>query len=192
MVPLEAVRPEAAARVSPTQEAVKETSNIVMAPGNMDLGLTEGQRRKLELQAQAAAALETEYSWWHAGDGDPENLVMATSPQEYKRLILEAPPNALVVVDYLKPSCAGCRRLFPKLKQVAASNPDALFIKVNVDTPEMRELGQGMQVAHLPWFHLFRGGQLLNSFSANVTTMATLRAEIAANKACEDPNCSVY
>lgn len=146
-----------------------------------------------------------------------------------------------MVVDYLKPSCAACRRLYPKLLQIAKSNPDALFIKVrtsssarllrpedsavegglpparrvsggggrpplltpfpfppiarqqvNVETPEMRELGRGMNVTHLPWFHMFRGGDLIASFSANVTTVSTLRAEIAANKACVDPGCSVY
>lgn len=227
------------------------------------------------------------------------------------------------MVDYLKPSCGACRRLFPKLQQIAAQNPDALFVKVrlgllqlrgasclllpaslggmlckphscpapaqeycppalgtchvltlplaaapppcapqvNVDlSPEMRELGQGMggatalaahslavrapgcvarrlpaqlqlarqlggrspqppartlalnpsqpakpswspthsipppsytpAVTHLPWFHIWRGGELVTSFSASVTTVATLRAEIAAHKACEHPACS--
>ena len=65
-------------------------------------------------------------------------------------------------------------------------------VQVNVDTEEMRELGQGMQVAHLPWFHLFLAGDLRASFSANVTSVATLRAEIAANKPCTDPACGVY
>lgn len=45
-------------------------------------------------------------------------------------------------------------------------------------------------MTHLPWFHLFLGGQLTASFSANVTTVATLRAEIAAHKACEHPACT--
>lgn len=65
-------------------------------------------------------------------------------------------------------------------------------LQVNVDTDEMRELGQGMQVSHLPWFHLFLAGDLRASFSANVTSVATLRAEIAANKSCTDPGCDVY
>lgn len=86
--------------------------------------------RKLELQAQAAAALAAENSWWQDTADSPPNLVTAHTPADYKRLIVEAPPSQLVVVDYLKPSCMGCRRIFPKLKQLAASNPDALFIKV--------------------------------------------------------------
>ncbi len=86
--------------------------------------------RKMELQAEAAALLEQENSWWRDTADAPANLLTATSPAEYKRLIVQAPTNQLVVVDYLKPSCMGCRRLFPKLKQLAAQNPDALFIKV--------------------------------------------------------------
>ena len=56
----------------------------------------------------------------------------------------------------------------------------------------MRELGQGMQVTHLPWFHLFRGGDLVAPFTANLATVSQLRAEIATNKPCCDPGCSVY
>jgi len=43
-----------------------------------------------------------------------------------------------------------------------------------------------------PWFHLFLGGELRSSFSANLATVAQLRAEIAAAKACLDPGCAVY
>ncbi|KAL4442958.1 hypothetical protein ABPG77_008449 [Micractinium sp. CCAP 211/92] len=154
--------------------------------------LTEGQRRKLELQAQAAAALAADNAWWQDDADAPANFITARTPAEYKALIMGAAPTQLVVVDYLKPSCNACRRLSPKLKQIAASNPETLFIKVNVDTEEMRELGEGMQVAHLPWFHLFLAGDLRASFSANVTSVATLRAEIAANKLCTDPACDVY
>ena len=45
-------------------------------------------------------------------------------------------------------------------------------------------------MTHLPWFHIWRAGELVASFSANVTTVATLRAEIAAHKACEHPACT--
>lgn len=141
-----------------------------------------------------------------------------------------------MVVDYLKPSCGGCRRLYPKLKQIAAANPDALFLKVrrpplgpppavpagapapcsssglrrpapphrcshpapcallpqvNVDlSDELREVGQGMGVEALPWFHLFVAGGLVASFSANVATVAQLRSEIAAHKPCVDAACA--
>ncbi|KAL4457684.1 hypothetical protein ABPG75_012549 [Micractinium tetrahymenae] len=177
-------------------ETATTSGRVGMAGGASNIlpaeQLTEGQRRKLELEAQAAAALAAENAWWQDDAGAPPNLVAARTPAKYKALIVGAAPTQLVVVDYLKPSCSACRRLFPKLKQIAASNPETLFIKVNVDTDEMRELGEGMQVSHLPWFHLFLAGELRASFSANVATVATLRAEIAANKACTDPACDVY
>ena len=84
-------------------------------------------RRKLALQAEAQRQLEEDNAWWRAAAA---NLVTAATPADYKRLITEAPPDRLVVVDYLKPSCAACRRLMPKLEQVAAANPAALFVKV--------------------------------------------------------------
>lgn len=51
---------------------------------------------------------------------------------------------------------------------------------------ELAELGQGMGVTHLPHFHLFTGGRLAASFTANIATISTLRAEIAAHKPCSD------
>lgn len=48
---------------------------------------------------------------------------------------------------------------------------------------------------HLPTprrFHLWLGGEIVQSFSANVTTVATLRAEIANFKPCSDPGCEMY
>lgn len=66
----------------------------------------------------------------------------------------------------------------------ASTLPSRLPWQVNVDlNPELRELGQGMGVTHLPWFHLFAGAELVASFSANTSTVATLRAEIDAHKA---------
>ena len=64
--------------------------------------------------------------------------------------------------------------------------------QVNVESPEMRALGEGMQLYSLPWFHTFIGGALVSSFSANLHTVDKLRAEVAASKACTDPGCSMY
>lgn len=53
--------------------------------------------RKLELQAQARAALEAENSWWKDAAGAPPNLVSACTKAEYKAAIVNAAPNQLVV-----------------------------------------------------------------------------------------------
>ena len=54
-------------------------------------------RRKLELQAQAQAALEADNSWWKDTAGAPPNLVSASTKTEFKALIMQAAPNQLVV-----------------------------------------------------------------------------------------------
>jgi thiol-disulfide isomerase/thioredoxin len=87
-------------------------------------------RKLLELEAQAALAREN--SWWQDAADPPQNLVTAATPAEFKHLITSAPESQLVVVDYLKPSCMGCRRIFPKIQQLAASNADVLFVKVRL------------------------------------------------------------
>lgn len=84
------------------------------------------------MEAEVRAQLDAENSWWVDTAGAPANLVSADSKADFKRLITEAPPTQLIVVDYLKPSCGACRRLYPKLQQVAAANPDALFLKVRL------------------------------------------------------------
>lgn len=51
--------------------------------------------------------------------------------EEYNRALLQCKAAyGLVVVDFFAPWCAGCRRLYPKLRQIAAANLDVAFIKV--------------------------------------------------------------
>ena len=46
-------------------------------------------------------------------------------------------------------------------------------------------------VDRLPFFHLYRCGELRAGFAANLSKLAQLRAEIAFLKACSEPACSV-
>lgn len=76
------------------------------------------------------AQLEAEHSWWRDDAASPPNMRTVSSKAEFKALIMEAPAHQLVVCDYLKPSCGACRRMYPKLQQIAAQNPDVLLVKV--------------------------------------------------------------
>jgi thiol-disulfide isomerase/thioredoxin len=38
--------------------------------------------------------------------------------------------DCLVVVEVFVPACPGCRKLFPKIKQIASNNPDVRFVQV--------------------------------------------------------------
>lgn len=46
-------------------------------------------------------------------------------------------------------------------------------------------------VTKLPFFQLWRDCDIVASFTANVTTVSALRAEIAAHKVCTDPGCAL-
>lgn len=91
--------------------------------------------RRAALEAEVRAQLEAEHSWWRDDAGCPPNLRTVGSKAEFKSLITEAPAGQLVVCDYLKPSCGACRRMHPKLQQIAAQNPDVLIVKVGAGRP---------------------------------------------------------
>ena len=258
--------------------------------------------RRAALEQEAREELERENAWWRTTGAVP-NVHLAVTPKEWKGLILSAAPGQLVVVDYLRPSCAACRTLAPKVKQLAEENSDLIVVKVrlcrgcwlaalrrarvgggaagevglaclssrsrqqgsrgaqppdctaglhcqiarhatpqshhrrlliplpwgttalprllslappplfarapashncpslpsypgppillqvNTDEPGMRELAEAMGVQVLPWFQLWKDREPLCGFTANVTTISRLRAEVAAHKPCIDPEC---
>ena len=43
-----------------------------------------------------------------------------------------------------------------------------------------------MGIQQLPYFQFYKGGKLINQFASNLTRVNHLRAEIAANKDCND------
>lgn len=180
---------EAARELSPARQGSRPSPGSSSSGGGGGASSSSGgASMRAELERQARARLEAEDGWHKQGGASLANLAAPATPREFKALVTGA-PGRLVVVDYFKPSCNGCRTLYPKLLQLAANNPETLFIKVNTDAPALRELAQGMGVASLPWFQLFRDGDLLSSFTANVTSISVLRAEVAARKACDGPGC---
>ena len=194
----------------------------------------------------------------------PANLLTAVSPEGFHRAVAT---HRLVVADFWVPWCNGCRRLYPKLKQIAANNPEVTFLSVRLPPrrrpallPLLRCPASGRLAVHrlqlsagcmerakrrdaartsrpgcphgfalqrpavpavadraapcapqvngadaaltgfvasdlgvdrLPFFHLYRCGELRAGFAANLSKLAQLRAEIAFLKACSEPACSV-
>ena len=57
----------------------------------------------------------------------PANLLTAVSPEAFRQAVAT---HRLVVADFWVPWCNGCRRLYPKLKQIAANNPEVTFLSV--------------------------------------------------------------
>lgn len=119
-------------------------------------------------------------------------MVMASNAQE----LLAAMDTArrteqLVVVDFFAPWCIGCKTLYPKLRQIAERNQDVSFIKVNCEVEELRQFAADCGIDKLPFFHLYRSGELVARFSANISTVSVIRAEIASHKECTGPGCSM-
>jgi thiol-disulfide isomerase/thioredoxin len=90
----------------------------------------------------------------------------------------------LVVVNFFAPECYACKSMQPKLRQIASSNPDTLFIKVNGFLDEFRAYCDAMGITKIPYFHLYRSNKRVSEFTANMRPekLALLRAEIAAQK----------
>lgn len=60
-------------------------------------------------------------------------------------------------------------------------------LQVNVDSEDMNETCERLGVDRLPWFQLVRDGVVLASFTANLTTIARVRAEMAQHDAGPAP-----
>lgn len=210
-----------------------------------------------------AAALDVAWAPLRWEGELPANLLTAVSPEAFRRAVAT---HRLVVADFWVPWCNGCRRLYPKLKQIAANNPEVTFLSVRLPPrrssaflPRLRCLASGRPAVHmaaaerrvcgagraarcgglagglftwprlqrptapavadpaapgapqvngadaaltdfvasdlgvdrLPFFHLYRCGELRAGFAANLSKLAQLRAEIAFLKACSEPACSV-
>lgn len=99
--------------------------------------------------------------------------------------------DKLTVVFYKAPWCPGCKRLLPKFIQIASNNPAVHFKVVCVANDALRSWAQDvMNVTKLPFFQLFVEGQNVSAFSASLTSINVLRAEIAAHTPCTDQLCT--
>lgn len=136
---------------------------------------------------------------WHK-DKSCRNMVMAASPSHFKETIMSCDPTRIVLVDFFSPSCYACRSMWPKLKQIAASNPDITFLKVNTAEKPLASLAEGMGVSKLPWFLIFQGGtgEQIASFTANLSTISDLRDRLCdvqrhsvfRTERCQVPSCT--
>lgn len=58
----------------------------------------------------------------------PGNMVQTQTVEDLEREVQGS--DKLVVVEFFVPACPGCRKLFPKIKQIAANNSDVKFVQV--------------------------------------------------------------
>ena len=102
------------------------------------------------------------------------------------------------MVMFGSPGCRACRSIDSKLESLAEQNPDVLFAKVNTSEEGMSVVAAGLGVPSLPYFILYsRRGEgpnedkeLVSSFTANLSSIDVLRAEISGVKECIENGCS--
>ncbi|KAL7139256.1 hypothetical protein ABFS83_09G038900 [Erythranthe nasuta] len=90
--------------------------------------------------------------WWEKSI--QTNMIEIQSAQQ----LVDFLPNAgdkLVVLDFYSPGCGGCKSLHPKISQLAETNPNALFLKINYD--QHKAMCYALNVHVLPFFRFYRG-----------------------------------
>ena len=88
--------------------------------------------------------------------------VIKATDAEFAELLEQ---NEKVVVKYYADWCGNCRLFSPKFKRLAEQNEGMAFLDVNAETsPEARKLAN---VTNLPFFAVFRNGELLETVAAS-------------------------
>ncbi|XP_057479677.1 thioredoxin-like 1-2, chloroplastic [Actinidia eriantha] len=104
-------------------------------------------------------------------------MIEIDSAQELVDSLLNA-GDRLVVVDFYSPGCGGCRSLHPKICQLAESNLNAIFLKVNYE--ELKRMCHCLHIRVLPFFRFYRGAHgRLSSFSCTNATIKKFKDALA-------------
>ncbi|KAJ4865860.1 hypothetical protein Rs2_52623 [Raphanus sativus] len=133
-----------------TLTALSSSSSYVVVPTKTSsIGMSRGMR------------------WWEKSTKD--NMLEIHSANHLVDSLLNA-GDRLVVLDFYSPGCGGCKSLHPKICQLAETNPNVMFLKVNQE--ELRTMCHGLNVHVLPFFKFYRGAEgKLCSFSCTIATI---------------------
>ncbi|GAX84057.1 hypothetical protein CEUSTIGMA_g11481.t1 [Chlamydomonas eustigma] len=137
----------------------------------------EAEERAM-LRQKELQSLNSGGKWWK----DEGSVKLVSSPQQLDNLIKAS--ARLVVINFFAEDCYSCKSLHPKLKKIAESNLDVVFVKANGSNPEFASYFHEAGITAVPWFHMYRGGQLVASLSASLSPekLATFRAHISKHK----------
>ncbi|KAK4427919.1 Thioredoxin-like 1-2, chloroplastic [Sesamum alatum] len=125
--------------------------------------------------AQASVSFGKALRWWEKSL--QPNMIEINSAQELVDSLLNA-GDRLVIVDFYSPGCGGCKALHPKICQLAESNPNALFLKVNYE--QHKAMCYALHVHVLPFFRFYRGADgRVCSFSCTNATIKKFKDALA-------------
>lgn len=127
------------------------------------------------VKAQASICVSRALRWWEKAL--KPNMIEIHSAQEFVDSLLSA-GDRLVIVDFYSPGCGGCKALHPKICQLAESNPNAIFLKVNYE--ELKSMCHCLHIHVLPFFRFYRGAEgRLCSFSCTNATIKKFKDALA-------------
>lgn len=127
------------------------------------------------VKAQASICVSRALRWWEKTL--KPNMIEIHSAPELVDSLLNA-GDRLVIVDFYSPGCGGCKALHPKICQLAETNPDAIFLKVNYE--ELKIMCRALHVHVLPFFRFYRGVEgRLCSFSCTNATIKKFKDALA-------------
>ncbi|KAK1357721.1 thioredoxin-like 1-1, chloroplastic [Heracleum sosnowskyi] len=130
---------------------------------------------KFSVNAQASLCVSRSMRWWEKTH--KPNMIEIHSGQELVDALSKA-GDRLVIVDFYSPGCGGCKALHPKICQLAESNSDAIFLKVNYE--EHKKMCQALHIHVLPFFRFYRGAQgKVCSFSCTNATIKKFKDALA-------------
>ncbi|CAA2983461.1 thioredoxin-like 1-2, chloroplastic [Olea europaea subsp. europaea] len=131
--------------------------------------------RHIPTHAQASICISRGLRWWEKTL--MPNMIEIHSAQELVGSLLNA-GDRLVIIDFYSPGCGGCKALHPKICQLAESNPDAIFLKVNYE--ELKTMCHSLHIHVLPFFRFYRGAEgKLCSFSCTNATIKKFKDALA-------------
>ncbi|CDP12276.1 unnamed protein product [Coffea canephora] len=127
------------------------------------------------VKARASISVSRALRWWEKTL--KPNMIEIHSAQELVDSLLNA-GDRLVIVDFYSPGCGGCKALHPKICQLAESNPNAIFLKVNYE--ELKPMCYSLHIHVLPFFRFYRGAEgRLCSFSCTNATIKKFKDALA-------------
>jgi len=99
-------------------------------------------------------------------------------PRDDKHLEELASSEGPVVMDFSAVWCGPCRRIEPLFKQLARTNPEVKFVKVDVD--EYADFAEDMGVAAMPTFQFREDGETINALTVQGASNEKLEANLEA------------
>mmetsp|Transcript_6070 Transcript_6070/g.9303 ORF Transcript_6070/g.9303 Transcript_6070/m.9303 type:complete len:106 (+) Transcript_6070:93-410(+) len=92
--------------------------------------------------------------------------------------LMETSKSKLVVVDFTASWCGPCKFIAPVFEKLADENPDAEFVKVDVD--EAEEIAAACGISAMPTFQFFKGGKKVDEMKG--ADQKSLEAKVSSNK----------